>query len=394
MYSILLVIIYVAFVSLGLPDSLLGSGWPVMHAELSVPLSYAGILTMLISIFTIISSLFCSKIIAKLGSGLYTAISVALTAGAMLGFSFANNFWIIVALTLPYGLGAGGVDATLNNFVALHYKSRHMSWLHSFWGLGAIISPYVMGACIGSSGWQTGYLIIGSVQVALCVVLFCTVPLWKKVEVKSECEEQVASLSLKRIFSIKGVPVWLICFFCYCALEQTAMIWSGTYLAEYKGFSEEKAAFFSSFVFIGLTAGRMLCGFFADRMGDKILIRVGYIVSAVGMALVAIPIRNPIPALVGFCIAGLGFAPIYPSIIHATPDNFGRKNSQAIIGVQMAFAYTGITFMPPLFGLIAENINVGLLPIYVLIFIILLIISFEYFSYKKSKNIYVYEEGK
>lgn len=387
MYSILLVIIYVAFISLGLPDSLLGAGWPVMQPALGVPLSYAGIITMLISVFTIISSLFCSKITAKIGSGLFTAVSVALTAGAMIGFSFAEKFWVLVVLTVPYGLGAGGVDATLNNFVALHYKSRHMSWLHCFWGVGAIISPYIMGGMIGTNAsWRGGYMIVGFIQIVLVVVLFATLPFWKKTA--KITEEKTSVLSLKQIFSIKGIILWTVCFFGYCALEQTTMLWSGTYLANFKNLDPDDAAFFSSFVFIGLTVGRLISGFVSEKLGDRKLIRIGYGIMLFGILLVAIPVKSAIPSLVGFCIAGLGYAPIYPCIIHATPDNFGKTKSQAIIGVQMACAYTGITFIPPLFGLIAEHISVGLLPIFILIFIALFIACFEIFTRKKEKGIY------
>jgi fucose permease len=307
----------------------------------------------------------------------------------MIGFSFANSFWILVVLTVPYGLGAGGVDATLNNFVALHYKSRHMSWLHCFWGVGAMISPYIMGYSIGTTaGWHGGYRIVGLIQVVLAVALFISLPLWKKVDVKVERTETVKNenLTLKQIFSIKGVLVWLMGFFCYCALEQTMMLWSGTYFAQYKLIDSGKAAFYSSFVFIGITAGRLVSGFVAEKLGDKRLIRIGYSVILAGLVLVAIPVKSVIPSVIGFTVAGVGCAPVYPSIIHATPDNFGREKSQAIIGVQMAFAYTGITLMPPLFGLIAQNVNVGFLPLYVFAFTALLIVCCEVYYAKKSEK--------
>jgi len=388
MYSVLLVIIYIAFISLGLPDSLLGSGWPVMHVDMNVPLSYAGIISMLISVFTIISSLVCAKITAKIGSGLFTAISVFLTAAAMIGFSLARSFWVLCVLTIPYGLGAGGVDATLNNFVALHYKARHMSWLHCFWGVGAIISPYVMGYYLGTSlSFRGGYRLIGIIQIVLAAALFISLPLWKKTEIKAENVKE-KTLSLKQIFSIKGVTLWILCFFCYCALEQTTMLWAGTYLTQYKALDAQKAAFYSSFVFIGLTVGRLVSGFVSEKLGDIKLVRIGYIVSAAGVILIGIPFESYIPSLVGFCVAGVGFAPIYPCIIHATPENFGKEKSRSIIGVQMAFAYLGITFMPPVFGLIAEHIGAYLLPAFVLFFIVVLIILFEIFCRGKRRGIY------
>ncbi len=390
MYSIILVIIYLAFISLGLPDSLLGSGWPIMQAELSVPLSYAGILTMLISIFTVVSSLFCSKMTARLGTGLYTGISVSLTALAMIGFAFSKSYWVLVVLTVPYGLGAGGVDAALNNFVALHYKSRHMSWLHCFWGVGAIISPYIMGVCISSTiGWQGGYLIVGIIQCVLAVAILSSFPLWKRFEKSSNIDIVISAkekpLSIKQVFKIKGVLLWMLGFFCYCALEQTAMVWAGTYLNQYKLLDEKSAAFCSSFEFIGLTIGRFLCGFVSDRWGDKRLIRVGYIIAIIGIILVGVPTRSVVPCLIGLVIMGFGFAPIYPSIIHVTPELFGKENSQSIIGVQMSFAYLGMTFVPPLFGLIAQYVTVALFAPFVMVFTIVFIVLVEVFFRRKNR---------
>lgn len=370
MVSLLLAVIYLAFISLGLPDSLLGSAWPVMHVELGAPLSAMGAVTMIISAGTIVSSLASDFLTRKLGTGVVTVVSVLLTAGAMIGFSFANAFWILCVLAVPYGLGAGGVDAALNNYVALHYKSRHMSWLHCFWGVGAIISPFIMGACLtGASGWAGGYRVVSYIQFALVAVLFFSLPLWKK---RPAQEIAAKSLTLPQTVKLKGVAFVLIAFFAYCALESTAMNWASSYLTEHHGVSAELAATFGSLFFWGITAGRFLSGFVSEKLGDRKLIRIGAGIIVVGIVLIAIPVNTEICALIGFVVVGLGCAPVYPSIIHATPANFGQEHSQAVIGVEMASAYVGTTFMPPLFGLIAQYADIGFLPLFLAIFLVLL----------------------
>lgn len=379
MYSILLVIIYIAFISLGLPDSLLGSAWPVMHKQLNVPMGYAGIVTMIIAGGTIVSSLLSDKLTRKLGAGLVTSISVMMTAVALFGFSISNSFIFLCIWAVPYGLGAGAVDAALNNYVALHYASRHMSWLHCFWGVGAAVSPYIMSYClIGGYGWNSGYRSVAIIQIILTAILFATLSLWKGRNTNGgNSEIATAELTLLQAVKIKGVKFILIAFFSYCALESTTGLWASSYLVEFRGINSEIAAKFASLFFIGITLGRFLCGFIADKIGDKLLIRSGIVVILCGVALVALPIKNNITALCGLVIMGLGCAPIYPSIIHSTPSNFGQENSQAIIGIQMASAYTGSTFMPPLFGVIADNINIGLYPIYLTFFVILMLIMSE-----------------
>lgn len=371
MYSLLLAIIYIAFISLGLPDSLLGSAWPMMRGELAVPLSYAGIITMMISAGTILSSLFSDRLTKRFGAGLITAVSVALTALAMLGFSLSTAFWQLCLWTVPYGIGAGAIDAALNNYVALHYSSRHMSWLHSFWGLGTIISPYIMGACLaGPLGWVGGYRTVFFIQILLSVFLFVSLPLWKKKTANEDGEQKNAGekpLGLRRILKISGVPLVMIAFCCYCAAEQSAILWASSYLVEFRGVAEETAARLASLFCIGITVGRFVCGFVSEQLGDRRLIRIGISVILAGAVLILLPVSLNAVALVGFVLIGLGCAPIYPSIIHATPDNFGTENSQAVIGVEMASAYVGTTLFPPLFGLIAQHISVGLLPVYILV---------------------------
>lgn len=379
MYSLLLIIIYIAFISLGLPDSLLGSAWPVMYKQLDVPISYAGIISMIISAGTIVSSLMSDRVTTKLGAGLVTAISVLMTAVALFGFSISNSFILLCLWAIPYGLGAGGVDAALNNYVALHYASRHMSWLHCFWGVGAAVSPYIMGYCLTAGfGWHSGYRSVAIIQIALTIVLFISLPIWKKKNTNGNSDENsTETLGLFNALKIRGVKFILLTFFGYCALETTAGLWASSYLVNFRGVDSEIAARFASLFYIGITFGRFLCGFIADKVGDRRLIRLGIMVIISGIVLVGMPMVNNITALVGLIIIGLGCAPVYPSIIHSTPSNFGEENSQAIIGIQMASAYVGSTFMPPIFGSIAKNINIGLYPIYLFFFAILMLTMSE-----------------
>ena len=376
MVSLLLAIIYVAFISLGLPDSLLGSAWPIMQGQLGVPLSYAGIITMIIAAGTIVSSLFADRVIRKLGTGLVTAISVALTAAGLMGFSLSTEFWMICVLAIPYGLGAGAIDAALNNYVALHYSSRHMSWLHAFWGVGVTISPYIMSFCLTRDlGWEMGYRSVSFIQISLTAVLFATLPLWKKAAKVHTQEEEVIPkvLSVPQALKLKGAPNVLIAFFCYCALESTAGLWATSYLVGHRGVDAETAASFAALYYLGITIGRVLNGFVADKFGDRTMIRTGILVMAAGIVLVALPLPTTLPCLIGLVVIGLGCAPVYPCIIHSTPVNFGKENSQSLVGIQMASAYTGSTLMPPLFGVIAQYIHIGLYPLYLGIFALVML---------------------
>ena len=379
MYSILIMIIYLAFISLGLPDSLLGSAWPSMYGQLGVPISYAGITTMIIASGTVVSSLLSDRLTRRLGAGLVTLISVLMTAVALFGFSISASFIMLCVWAVPYGLGAGAVDAALNNYVALHYASRHMSWLHSFWGVGAAISPYIMGYSLTRGlGWNNGYRLVFIIQIVLTAILFLSLPLWKKKGDKDTASTNHSrALRLSEIIKIPGVKLVLITFFSYCALEATAGLWASSYLVEFRGVDIEMAARFASLFYLGITFGRFISGFISDKLGDRTLIRYGLIIILFGIILVGIPISSNFMSLTGLVIIGLGCAPIYPSVIHATPSNFGESNSQAIIGVQMASAYVGTTLMPPIFGFIADHINIGLYPLYLIIFLILMIIMSE-----------------
>lgn len=374
MYTFLLGLIYIAFISLGLPDSLLGSGWPAIHADLSVPVSYMGIISMIISGGTIVSSLFSDKLTRKLGTRIVTVLSVFLTAAALLGFSFSDRFWMLVVFAVPYGLGAGAIDAALNNYVAIHYSSKHMSWLHCFWGVGTIVSPFIMSYSLTNAGWQNGYRIVGMLQLGIALLLLITLPVWKVNKAKAVSEQK--NVGLLGALKIKGVPSLLLGFFAYCAAEATAMYWASTYFAEVKGISAEQAAQFASLFYIGITAGRFLSGFITDKLGDRKMIVTGTCILTCGIVSLFIP-APPVVALVGFAVIGFGCAPVYPCIIHSTPNNFGAENSGAIIGIQMASAYVGSTFIPPLFGLLANRLGFAIMPVYLLIFIVLMIVMTE-----------------
>lgn len=388
MGSLLLVLIYVCFISLGLPDSLLGSAWPVLHADISVPVSYAGIISVTITVGTILSSFFSNKLLHKFGAGLVTAISVTTTALCLFGFSISSEFWMLILWAIPFGLGAGGVDAILNNYVALHFKAQHMSWLHCMWGVGASISPYIMSfSLVKLESWSGGYLIVSIIQAVLSMVIFISIPLWKKVSKDNDDTPKLKeskALSFREIFAIKGAIPCFLMFFSYCSLEVTTSLWASTYLVQNWDFSPETAAGYASMFYIGITLARFVNGFLAMKLGDKFLIRMGTGIVAVGIALLLVPFSSAL-ALIGFVVIGFGCAPIYPCIIHMTPDVFGRDKSQAMIGVQMAFAYIGILAMPPLFGVIAEKISISLLPICLSIFLVLIFVMHE-LVLKKAKN--------
>ena len=385
MIQLLLPIIYLAFISLGLPDSLLGSAWPSMYPLLGVPVSYAGILSMIISFGTIVSSLNSDRLTRALGAGKVTAISVGMTAAALFGFSISTQFWMLCLWAAPYGLGAGSVDAALNNYVALHYESRHMSWLHCMWGIGTMVSPMVMGRVLAGGGpWTAGYRYIALFQIALTAVLFLSLPLWqKRTDETAEGGTAPQALSLGQVFRLPGAKEVMLCFFCYCALETTAGLWASSYLTLTRGVAADTAASFASLFYIGITAGRAACGFLTLKLSDTQMIRLGQGVLAVGVAALLVP-GPQLLALAGLVLVGVGCAPIYPSIIHATPDHFGADRSQAVIGIQMASAYVGNLVMPPLFGLLANNITPALFPFYLLALLVLMVFMHEQLVRKTS----------
>lgn len=388
MASILLLLIYICFISLGLPDSLLGASWPTMYPKLEVPVSYAGIIAMLISTFTVISSLLSDKLTKKFGVGIVIFVSVLISAGSMIGFSLAPTFWLLIILTIPYGLGAGSIDAALNNYVALHFKASHMSWLHCMWGLGAMISPYIMGLVLTNSGeYEKGYFIVAIIQLLIALIMLIALPLWKKQKVSENIDTSNIGekISLKSLINTKGLIAIAVTFFCYCALEQTAMLWTSSYLNLKDEVNVELAASLASLPFIGITVGRAINGFLTYKFNDTTLIRIGSVIILLGIIVMFLPF-GMISSCISLVLIGFGCAPIYPCIMHSTPIRFGANASQVIIGIQMAAAYMGIVLMPPLFGFIAEYISISLFPVFLVVLLVVMFIMHEVVI-KKTKKV-------
>jgi fucose permease len=374
--TFLLIIICLSFISLGLPDSLLGSAWPSMYNSLHVPLHYAGFISMIIACGTVISSIFSEKIIRRFGTGAVTAASVLMTAIALIGFSVSPVFMALCLFAIPLGLGAGSVDVALNNYTALHYKARHMSWLHGFWGVGASIGPIIMSAfLIRRDSWNLGYRTIGIIQICLVVLLLISLPLWRN---KKENERTAKNEPVKftQLFHIAGVKQALMAFFCYCSIETTTGLWGSSYLVTVKNISPEIAAQWIALYYTGITLGRFMSGFATIKLNNRQMIRLGQGIIAGGIIVLILPFGN-YTLLPGFFMIGLGCAPIYPSLIHETPKNFGQEHSQGVIGIQMASAYIGTTLMPPIFGRIAAQTSFTIFPIFIGIMLILKIITVE-----------------
>lgn len=371
----LLALIYLSFISLGLPDSVLGSAWPAMSIALRAPLWGAGLVQMLISFCTIISSLNSAKLIRKFGTGKLTAISVAATALALLGFSFAPNYVFLLLMAIPLGLGAGAVDAGLNNYVALHCEAKHMSWLHCFWGVGTIIGPIILSALLKSGRtWASGYRAVGLIQCGVSLLLFMTLNLWKRSDIQQE-EHEARTLSVAEVLRLPGAKAGMTTFFCYCALESTLGLWGATYISQVRGVNEAAAASFGAMFYMGITIGRAISGFAAMKLLPKQMVRLGEGLLAVGCVMMMIPAGSTLSGL-GLVVCGLGCAPIYPNIIQDTPVNYGEENSQAAIGVQMAFAYVGSTFLPSIFGALAGMTGYELLPYFVIALCALMAVLF------------------
>ena len=386
---ILLIIIYIAFISLGLPDSVLGSAWPSMYGGFGVPLSYAGILTMITAGCTIISSVFSARLIKRFGTGLVTAVSVLMTAVALLGYANATRFYQLVILAVPYGLGAGSVDVALNHYVTVHYKARHMSWLHCFWGVGATAGPLIMGAWLGAGkSWNIGYMTLAIIQLVLAAGMFVTLPLWGKNDSHKETgdgeqegatNEDGTNEGISKYIGKKGTLSALIAFYAYNALEATAGIWAASYLVLGRSIAGETAAKWASLFYMGITGGRLISGFITERFGDKNMIRLGRGVIALGLLLMVLPITD-LGALLGLILIGVGCAPIYPCLIHQTPELFGKEKAQSMIGIQMASAYIGCTLMPPLFGIIGDNISIHFYSVYLIVMLALMFVTSEYLN--------------
>ncbi len=378
MISLILALIYISFISLGLPDAVLGSAWPLVSNEFSVPISDMGIVTIIISIGTVISSLNSTKLINKIGVHKVTALSVALTAISLIGYATSPSFLVLCLWSIPYGLGAGSVDTALNNYVAVNFESKHMSWLHCMWGLGATLGPYIMGiALTGGMGFRVGYIILFGIQAALSVVIFASSPVWKKKPESAVSQAQnKTALSIKQIFKIRGVKQISIAFFCFCAIEQTAGLWASSYLVFERGVEAEIAAGFSALFYLGITVGRGICGFIAMKFSDKQMIRGGTVIMAIGIAVLFVPVGE-YTAFIGLGLVGLGSSPVFPCVIHSTPSNFGVENSQAITGVEIAVANAGILIMPALFGYIGKQISFNLYPVFLGVILIIMILMYE-----------------
>lgn len=379
MFSLLLALIYVSFISLGLPDSLLGSALPQMQESLGVSLSLGGVISFLITASTILSSLMSHRVIQRFGTGGVTMCSVAMTALALLGFSLSDSFLVLCLWAIPYGLGAGSVDAALNNFVALHCKAKHMSWLHCFWGIGATGGPYIMGLCLSRGmGWQAGYRTISFLQMALTLILLLSLPLWKKQEQPLSGGETVRPQTPQwgKLLKRPGVKAALTAFFFYSALELTTGLWGSSYMVAVRGISPETAAKWISLFYLGITAGRFFSGFLTLRFSDDTMVRLGEGTAIVGIILLLLPLHN-LFLCVGLILTGLGCAPIYPSLLHATPQRFGKSLSQSLMGTQMAISYLGSTTMPPVSGFLSEKISMGLYPVLLLVFALCMTILTE-----------------
>ena len=388
MYSLLLAVIYLIFISLGLPDSLLGSGWPTMQVAFDVPSSYAGYVSMTISFMTIISALLRPRMIRRFHTKWIVIVSIMLTVFGLLGFSFSTSYAMLFLFVVPYGLGAGTIDASVNHYVANNYSGSVMNFLHCFYGVGAMISPNIMALALSRARWNEGYRWTAYLQAAILLVCIVSLPLWKRNESGAEAEEE-AGAGIREAIKVPGVIPTLIAFFAYCAGEATCFLWTSSYFAGTKeGLSDGMIASFGSLIFGGLMLGRLISGFISNKLGDRLLIRIGILIEIAGIALVLMPISHYLPAAFGFVLVGTGMGPVYPAIQHMAPANFGKKYSAAVIGLQMASAYLGSTFMPMVFGNLQQHLGIGIMPVYLLIFAVLNIILLErtYVVLKRKKT--------
>ena len=382
MGSLLLAVIYLIFISLGLPDSLLGSGWPTMQIAFGVPSSYAGYVSMTISFMTIISALLSPRMIRKFHTKWIVTVSIFLTVLGLLGFSVSAHYWMLFLFAVPYGLGAGAIDASVNHYVANHYSSSVMNFLHCFYGVGAVISPTIMALALRLARWNEGYRWTAFIQVGILLVVILSLPLWKKNDAADD-EEMRDSAGIKETLRVPGVILTLIAFFAYCAGEATCFLWTPSYFAGTRaGLSDDTIAAFGSLIFGGLMLGRLISGFVSNKLGDRLLIRIGIAVEFFGILLVFLPAESYVVTAIGFVIVGTGMGPVYPAIQHMAPTNFGTRYSAAVIGLQMASAYIGSTFMPMVFGHLQQALEIAIMPVYLLIFAVMNICMLE-LAYRK-----------
>lgn len=390
MFGLLIAIIYLIFVSLGLPDSLLGSAWPSMNLEFNVNSYLVAIVSLLITLMTVFSSLISSYVTKKIKIQWVIIISISLTIIGMLGFSFSTYFWMLLIFAIPYGLGAGSIDAAINNYIANNYSSKIMNFLHCFYGVGAIISPNIMALAIKFAHWNEGFRWTSYIQIGILFVVILSLPLWKINKSNSEKETVISNEKISKVIRLPGVLLMCLSFFSYCSGEAICFLWSSSFFAKTKeGIPYELIASFGSLIYAGLTIGRLISGLISNKLGDKKLVRLGIITELIGIVLISIPLKTYVVAIIGFLIIGIGMGPIYPSIQHLAPINFWKNHSSQVIGIQMAFAYVGSGIVPLIFGLVQEYISMWLLPLFLLIFLIMNITFFELSlrSIRKNNNL-------
>lgn len=379
MATFLLVIIYIAFIGLGIPDSLFGTAWPAIYTDFGLPISFGSFVTVIVSLGTIISSVISGKVIRFFGTKTVSAFSTLLTAVALIGFSLSPNLWIMCLLAVPLGIGAGAIDVALNNYVSLHYSATHMSFLHCFYGVGVSVSPYIMSLVIsGNLGWRGGYKIAFILQAAITALMFFTLPIWEKVhpEKNVDSQKENTKLSFGEIIKIQGVKLMCLLFFTSCAIELTCGGYGSTFLVEYKGISADRAATVIMIYYIGETLGRFLSGVLASKIHSWKIINYGVIILGTALVLLLLPSHAYISAVAMFLI-GLGNGPLFPNFNYLTPENFGNEVSQSVMGIQMASAYIGSMLSPVICGILGQKIGMVIFPVYLLMFYIIMVPSLK-----------------
>ena len=386
MATLLLIVIYIAFIGLGVPDSLFGTAWPAIYTDLNLPVSWASIVTIIVSCGTITSSLLSSWLISRFGTGKITAVSTLMTALALLGFSCSDSMLWLCLCAIPLGLGAGSIDTALNNYVALHYKASHMNFLHCFYGIGVSLSPYLMSLALSKGTWEGGYRAVFWFQLAIAALTVLALPLWKKVRHAQNGEEEEETprvLSFPALMKMPKVRMACLVFIGYCALEYTCGTWGSTFLVNAKGAAADTAARMVTFYYIGLALGRFLSGVLAGRLHSRQLVKIGQTLLLAAIASLFLPLPSAFCSVSLFFI-GLGNGPIFPNMLHLTPELFGKDLSQAVIGAEMATSYIGVLLAPALFGLIAQNVTAALFPVYLLVLYALMITGTAASVYKKD----------
>lgn len=379
MATILLIIIYIAFIGLGVPDSLIGSAWPALHMELDIPVETVSVITFLISGCTVLSSMFSARILNKLGTARVTAFSTAMTAIALLGFSFVPSFWFMIPLAIVLGFGAGAIDSGLNNYVALHFKASHMNFLHCFYGVGVSLSPYLMSQALSGIGWRGGYRYAFYVQLVIAILLIVSIPMWKKTSLDEQQEdEKSVNLSLFQMAKMTEVRLVWVIMLATNAIEYACGVWGSTYLVESKGFEPQHGALALTIYYAGMSIGRFVSGVLADKISTWKRIGIGTVIIAPAVLLLLLPVHGAV-SVAGLFLVGLGNGSIYPNMIHLTPHNFGKSLSQSIMGSQIAFAYTGVMLAPPMVSLISGVFGIRIYPVLLCLLYVVMVVSLKCF---------------